>query len=48
MEVIKKSVVENNVAPPAVPPRGPIRSSHFRNAPPPPVPVKSSNATNTQ
>lgn len=38
---MKKFVVENNVTPPAVPPRGPFaRSAHLRNAPPPPVPVK--------
>lgn len=33
----------NEAPPPAVPPRGPTRGSHFRNAPPPPLPQKSNS-----
>ncbi|XP_050510456.1 actin nucleation-promoting factor WASL-like isoform X1 [Diabrotica virgifera virgifera] len=40
--------IDTNTAPPAVPPRGPpvSRPSHFRNAPPPPIPNKTPNANN--
>ncbi|KAJ8977843.1 hypothetical protein NQ317_007971 [Molorchus minor] len=42
----KAAPPETNTPPPAVPPRGPARGPHFRNAPPPPIPAKSNNVTN--